>query len=337
MNMSKPKVFITKPIPQPALDRLQAQADVEVWQEPFPPSQEILIKKASTCDGILCMLVDPLDAVFFKESGSTLKVVSQFSVGVDNIDLDAAASCGIPVGHTPGVLTETTADFAFGLMMAAARRIVEGNNEVQQGIWRPWGPDVLTGYDIYGATLGLIGFGRIGQAVARRASGFSMKVIYYDTTRDIDLEEKLGVTYAPFDQILEQPDFISLHIYLSPETYHMIGKAEFEKMKPSVILVNTARGGVIDPQALAWALENQRIAGAALDVTEPEPIPRDSPLLGLRNVIIAPHIASASKATRLRMAHITVDNLLAGMEDLPLPFCANPSVYTKGLIRAQIQ
>jgi glyoxylate reductase len=328
--MSRLKVFITKPIPQPALDRLTPYADVEIWQEPIPPSQDFLIKKASTIDGILCMLVDPLNAVFFDNPGSTLKVVSQFAVGVDNIDLDSATRYGIPVGHTPGVLTETTADFAFGLMIAAARRIVEGNNEVQQGIWRPWGPDVLTGYDIYGATLGLIGFGRIGQAVARRAAGFTMKVLYYDTSRFVDLEQKLGVTFASLDQLLEQSDFISLHINLSPETHHMIGQAEFEKMKPNAILVNTARGGVINHQALAWALENHKIAGAAVDVTEPEPIPRESPLLGLPNMIIAPHIASASKATRLRMAHMTIDNLLAGLEGRPLPFCANPAVYNKG-------
>ena len=213
--------------------------------------------------------------------------------------------------------------------MASARRIVEGNNEVRQGIWRPWGPDVLTGYDVYGATLGLIGFGRIGQAVARRAAGFSMNVLYYDTSQHPDLEAEMGVRYAPLDQLLEQSDFISLHVYLSPDTHHMIGQAELEKMKPTAILVNTARGGVVDPQALAWALENGKIAGAALDVTEPEPIPVDSPLLAMPNVIVAPHIASASKATRLRMAHMTVDNLLAGLEGRPLPFCANPSVYSK--------
>jgi glyoxylate reductase len=276
------------------------------------------------------MLTDSLNAVFFDALGPSLKVVSQFSVGVDNVDLDSAVRHGIPVGHTPGVLTETTADFAFALMMAAARRIVEGNNEVRQGIWRPWGPDVLTGYDVYGATLGLIGFGRIGQAMARRAAGFSMKVLYYDTSRHPELEGKMGVVYAPFEQVLEQSDFISMHIYLSPETYHMIDRSALEKVKPTAVLVNTARGGVVDPKALAWALQNQKIVAAALDVTEPEPIPFDSPLLAMPNVIIAPHIASASKATRLRMAHMTVDNLLAGLEGRPLPFCANPEVYMKG-------
>jgi glyoxylate reductase len=328
--MSKFNIFITKPIPQPALERLLPHANIEVWQEALPPEQDVLIRKASHNDGILCMLSDPLNSVFFNASSLSLKVISQFSVGVDNIDLAAATIRGIPVGHTPGVLTETTADFAFGLLMAAARRIVEGHNEVQQGLWRPWGPDVLTGYDVYGSTLGLVGFGRIGQAMARRAQGFSMKVLYFDTERHPELEESLGVTYTPLEQLLEHSDFVSLHIYLSPETYHMIGQLEFEKMKPSAVLVNTARGGVVDPHALAWAIKNGNIAAAALDVTEPEPIPPDSPLLGLPNVIIAPHIASASKATRLRMAHITVDNLLAGLEGKPLPFCANPSVYNKG-------
>ncbi len=328
--MSKPKIFITRPIPQLALDRLLPHVDYEIWQEQQPPSIEILSKKAHASDALLSMLSDPLNATFFDAPGSTLKIVSQFSVGVDNIDLSAATNHEIPVGHTPGVLTETTADFAFGLMLAAARRIVEGNNEVRQGIWRPWGPDVLTGYDVHGATLGLIGFGRIGQAVARRAAGFSMKVLYFDRSHHADLEQELGVAYASLDQILEQSDFISLHIYLSPETHHLIGKLEFEKMKPNAILINTARGGVVDHQALAVALKNGKIAAAAVDVTEPEPIQNDSPLLDLPNMIIAPHIASASKATRLRMAHIAVDNLLAGLEGRRLPFCANPAVYTKG-------
>jgi len=328
--MSIPKVFVTKEIPQAALERLQARAEVEVWSDPNPPAQEVLIQKASAVDGLLCMLTERLDAAFFDATAPKLKVVSQFSVGVDNVDLTAAVNRGIPVGHTPGVLTETTADFAFGLMMAAARRIVEGNNEVRDGIWRPWGPDVLTGYDIFGATLGLIGFGRIGQAMARRAAGFSMRILYYDTTRHPELELELGVIYAPLEQLLEQSDFISLHIYLSEETYHMIGRPELEKMKPNAILVNTARGGVVDHAALAWALERGKIFAAALDVTEPEPISLDSPLLQMPSVIIAPHIASASKATRLRMAHMTVDNLLAGLETRPLPFCANPSVYAKG-------
>ena len=327
--MSKPKVFITRSIPQQALERLLPYVDVDIWQDQLPPSKELLSKNAHTSDALLCMLADPLDAIFFDAPGSTLRVVSQFSVGVDNIDLDAATRHGIPVGHTPGVLTETTADFTFGLMLAAARRIVEGNNEVRQGVWRPWGPDVLTGYDVYGATLGLIGFGRIGQAVARRASGFSMKILYFDKFRYSNLEQELGVTYASLDQILKQSDFISLHVYLSPETYHMISNIEFEKMKPNAILINTARGGVVDHQALTVALQTKKIAGAAVDVTEPEPIPGNSPLLDLPNMIIAPHIASASKATRLRMGHIAMDNLLAGLEDLRLPFCANPSVYNE--------
>jgi glyoxylate reductase len=325
--MLKPKVFISKSIPQTALDRIQGAAEVEIWQESMPPSPGVLIDRAHRVDGILSMLTDSLNSSFFQAAGSGLKVVSQFAVGVDNIDLAAATGKGIPVGHTPGVLTETTADFTMGLMLAAARRIVEGSNEVQQGIWRPWGPDVLTGYDLFGATLGIIGFGRIGQAVARRALGFSMKVLYFDTSRHADLEEKLGVTYASLDQLLGQSDFVSLHIYMSPENYHLIGRVELEKMKPNAILVNTARGGVVDHQALAWALENHKIFGAAMDVTEPEPIPQDSPLLRMPNVIITPHIASASKATRLRMAHIAVDNLLAGLEGKPLSFCANLAVY----------
>lgn len=325
--MSKSNIFITKPIPQAALERLLPHFEVDIWQDEQPPALDVLFQKAHASEALLCMLANSITAAFFDAPGSKLKVISQFAVGVDNIDLEAATRHGIPVGHTPGVLTETTADFTFGLMLAAARRIVEGNNEVQRGIWRSWGPDVLTGYDVYGATLGLIGFGRIGQAVARRAAGFSMKVLYFDNNRQPEIERELGVTFVPFEQLIEQSDFISLHTFLSPDTYHMIGKPEFEKMKPTAILINTARGGIVDNEALAWALQNQKIAAVAVDVTEPEPIPGDSPLLGLPNVIIAPHIASASKATRLRMAHMTVDNLLAGLQSRPLPFCANPGVY----------
>jgi glyoxylate reductase len=317
-------VFVTRKIAQPALDRISGKAQVEVWQQEDPPPYELLLEKVAQVDGLLTLLTDKIDARLIEAAGPQLKVISQMAVGYDNIDIAAATRKGIPVGNTPGVLTETTADFSWALLMAAARRVVEGDQEVRQGIWRAWGPDVLTGYDIYGATLGIVGFGRIGQAMAHRAKGFSMQILYSDPNCGKAAGAALGAECVSLDELLARSDYVSLHVYLSPETRHMIGREQLKKMKPTAILINTARGPVVDPDALAWALENHVIAAAALDVTEPEPIPQDSPLLGLNNIIITPHIASASKATRLRMAQMAVDNLLAGLNGEPLPNCVNP-------------
>lgn len=250
------------------------------------------------------------------------------AVGTDNIDLVAATERGIPVGNTPGVLTETTADFTFALLMAAARRIVDGDNFVRSGHWKTWGPNVLLGRDLFGATLGIVGFGAIGQAVARRAQGFSMRVIY---TRRSPVPPPQGVDAVPLslDKLLQEADFVSLHVPLTDETRHMIGSRELAMMKETAILVNTARGGVIDQDALAAALRRGRPAMAALDVTAIEPINSQDELLTLPNVVITPHIASASVATRLRRANMAVDNLLAGLSGAPLPNCANPEVYQK--------
>lgn len=327
--MANPAVFVTRKIAASALKRLEEQAEVEVWQQEDPPPYELLLEKAAQVDGLMTLLTDKIDANLIEKAGKNLKVISQMAVGFDNIDAKAATHKGIPVGNTPGVLTETTADFTWALLMAAARRVVEGDKEVRAGIWRAWGPDVLTGYDIYGATLGIIGFGRIGQAVARRAQGFGMKVLFNDPDCGEEAGKALGAECVSLDDLLARSDFVSLHVYLSEQTRHMIGREQLQKMKPSAVLINTARGPVVDPEALAWALQNQVIAGAALDVTEPEPIPRDSPLLELDNIIITPHIASASKSTRELMAQIAVDNLLAGLRGEPLPHCANPDVYKK--------
>jgi glyoxylate reductase len=325
--MAQPSVFVTRKISDEALQKLSAHAQVEVWPEEAPPPYEILKAKAAQYDGLLTLLTDKIDADLIEAAAPRLKVVSQMAVGFDNIDIQAATRNKIAVGHTPGVLTETTADFTWALLMAAARRVVEGDKEVRSGIWRPWGPDVLTGYDIYGATLGIIGFGRIGQAVARRARGFDMQVLYNDPNCGPEAEGETGAQCVSFEELLERSDYVSLHTYLSPETYHLIGREQLEKMKPTAVLVNTARGPVIDPEALNWALREGQIAFAALDVTEPEPIPQDSPLLELDNIVITPHIASAGKATRVKMAVITVDNLIAGLRGEKLPFCANPQVY----------
>lgn len=324
---TRPKVFVTRGIQAQALERLRAETDVEVWPDATPPAREILLAKAAETDALLTMLTDPIDAQVLTAGSHQLKVVAQMAVGFDNIDVAAATRLGIPVGHTPGVLTETTADFAWALLMAASRRIGEAEREVRSGLWEPWGPDVLTGLDVYGKTLGIIGLGRIGKAVAKRASGFSMKVLYSNPTRDLKAEEELGVEFVTLERLLAQSDFISLHMYYSPESRHMINKAAFEQMKPNAVLVNTARGAVVDPDALTWALQTRRIAAAGIDVFDPEPIPADHPLLKLENVVITPHIASAGKETRLKMALMCVENILAGLNGATIPYCANPEVY----------
>lgn len=326
--MTSTNVFVTRQIARPAIERLEKVADVEVWPANEPPDRKTLADRLSRVDGLLTMLTDPITADLI-ENAPNLKAISQMAVGFDNIAVEAATRKGIPVGHTPGILTETTADFAWALLMAAARRVVESHNQVQQGIWQPWGPDVLTGYDVYGATLGIVGFGRIGQAMARRARGFNMRVLYYSRKRYPQQEEKFGVTYAPLDTLLSESDFVSLHVYLSSETRHLIGREQLERMKPTAVLINTARGAVVDNDALADALQSGKIAAAALDVFDPEPIPPDHLLLRLPNVVITPHIASASKGTRQRMAELAVDNLIAGLEGRRMPHCANPEVYEK--------
>lgn len=326
MNERK-SVFVTRLIASGALEKLRSAADVEVWQQEEPPPPRLLLERVSQVDGLLTLLTDPIDAGLIAAAGPNLKVISQMAVGFDNIDVEAATRRGIPVGHTPGVLTETTADFAWALLMAAARRVNEADREVRRGIWKPWGPDVLTGPDVYGATLGIVGFGRIGQAMARRAAGFKMDVLYCDPKRVTALEEQLGATCVEMDELLARSDFVSLHTYLSPETYHLFDRDRLAHMKPSAVLINTSRGPVVDPDALYWALSEKKIAAAALDVFEPEPIPPAHPLLQLENVIITPHIASASIQTRRRMAQIAAENLLAGLRGERLPYCANPQVY----------
>ena len=325
--MNKPKVFVSRLIHEPALDKIRAVAEVEVWPVNSPPPKSVLREQAGKVDGLLTLLTDPIDAEVILGSHGNLKVISQMAVGFDNIDIKIATAQKIPIGNTPGVLTETTADMTWALIMATARRITEADRQVRQGIWQPWGPHVLTGMDVYGATLGIIGMGRIGQAVARRAKGFNMRILYTDLQRVPEAENELGADFVDLDRLLAEADFISVHSFLSPENYHLIGKAQFEKMKPGAIFINAARGGLVDPSALIEALQNGQISAAGLDVFEPEPIPADNPLLRMENVIMLPHIASASKQTRLRMAMIAADNLIAGVQGKRLPYCANPAVY----------
>lgn len=324
--MTKPYVFVTRQIGNEALQKLSAVADVEVWPLETPPPYEAVLEKASRASALITMLTDRIDAALI-DKAPHLKIISQMAVGIDNIAVAHATQKGILVGNTPGVLTETTADMAWALLMAVARRVVEGHNEVQKGIWRPWGPYVLCGQDVFGATLGIIGLGRIGQAVARRAAGFSMKILYSNPRRNPEAEARLGAEYVSLDELLARSDYISLNTYLSPQTRHLIGREQFARMKPTAILINTARGAVVDTQALIEALQQGKIAGAGLDVTDPEPINPDNPLLGMPNVVITPHIASAGTHTRRRMAHMVVDNVLAAFQGEQIPYCANPEVY----------
>lgn len=326
---NKPRIFVTRQIASEAAAQLSKVCDVEIWPHPYPPSKQKFLETAPLVHGLLTMLTDPIDAEVLAAGGGKLQVIAQMAVGYDNIDIAAATALGIPVGHTPGVLTETTADFAWALMMAAARRVAEADSEVRAGLWQPWGPDVLTGLDVYGKTLGIIGLGRIGMAMARRARGFSMRVLYNDPKKDAIAEKELGVEFAGLEEILTESDFISLHLYYTPEVRHLINRASFEKMKRTAVLVNTARGAMVDPDALTWALETNCIAAAGIDVFDPEPIPQNHPILKLKNLVIAPHIASAGKETRQKMAFMAVENILAGLAGKKIPYCANPQVYDR--------
>lgn len=322
------KIFVTRALPGEALSRLRARADVEVWPRVIPPPRAELMKRLEYVDAILSLLSDHLDAAAIK-AAPNLKVISNYAVGVDNVDLEAATRAGIPVGHTPKVLTDATADLAFGLLLAAARRVAEGDRQVRAGKWRTWGPQTLLGADVSGATLGIVGWGQIGQAFARRAAGFSMKILnlkHGSGRGSASRASGIKARAVTLDRLLAESDFISIHAPLTPKTRHMIGAAEFRRMKPGSILINTARGPIVDQKALVHALKSGRLGGAGLDVTDPEPIRRGDPLLRFPNVVITPHIGSASRATRERMAAMAVDNILAVMDGRVPRWCANPRV-----------
>jgi glyoxylate reductase len=289
----------------------------------------VLLEKVKGLDGLLTLLSDKIDAPLMDTAGASLKVISQMAVGVDNIDIPAATERGIPIGNTPGVLTETTADLAWALLMAAARRVVEGDKFTRAGRWKTWGPTLLMGTDVHGATLGIVGFGRIGQAVARRAAGFGMRIMYNNVQDcpEPDPPIPAPVECVDLNDLLRESDFVTLHAPLSKQTYHMLGDEQFRLMKPTAVLINTARGPIVDQAALYRALASGQIAYAALDVTDPEPIPMDSPLLTLDNIIVVPHIASASIQTRTKMATMAASNLIAGLNGERLPHCVNPEVY----------
>jgi lactate dehydrogenase-like 2-hydroxyacid dehydrogenase len=293
---------------------------MDLWDDELPPPRDALLRRVAGCDGVLTLLTDRVDDEFLDAAGPRLKVVSNYAVGFDNVDVAACARRGIPVGNTPGVLTDTTADLAFALLMAAARRVPEGDRFVRAGSWKTWGPLLLLGPDVHGATIGIVGFGRIGQAVARRAQGFGMEVLYHDLEPlPPSLTDPLGATFLPLEELLPRSDFVTLHVNLSPVTRHLINAETLAMMKPTAVLVNTSRGPVVDGAALATALRDGVIWAAALDVTDPEPIAMDDPLVGLDNCLIVPHIASASRATRGRMAAMAAANLVAGVRGESLP------------------
>ena len=328
--MTKPRVFLTRTIPTKGLEMIREVADVDIWPDELPPPYEVLLERVKGIDGLLSMVTDRIDARLMDAAGSSLKVISQYAVGYDNIDVAAATARGIPVGHTPGVLTEATADMAWALILAAARRVVEGHMYVKAGRWKTWHPTLLLGMSVYGATLGIVGFGRIGQAVARRARGFDMRVLAYTRSPSPEVAQNLGVELVgDLETLLREADIVSLHVPLTEETRHMIGERELNLMKPTAILVNTARGPVVDPDALYRALKEKRIAYAALDVTEPEPLPADSPLLTLDNIVVTPHLGSATVQARTAMAEIAARNLIAGLRGERLPYCVNPEVYER--------
>ena len=312
------RCFATRRLPGDALERLRAEHELEVWPEPMPPSSQELRARVDRLEGLLSLVTDPIDAELIETAGQ-LRAISNYAVGVDNVDVEAASARGIPVGHTPGVLTETTADLAFTLIMAVARKVVFGDAYVRRGDWRTWDPGgELLGRDVHAATLGVIGFGQIGQAVARRAEGFAMELLYTDIDRGVALEE-----------LLERSDFVSVHSPLTPETRGLIDEPALRRMKDTAYLVNTARGPIVDMDALDRALREGWIAGAGLDVTDPEPVPLDHPLLGAPNLTILPHVGSGSEGTRRAMADMAVDNLLAALAGDRMPNCVNPEVYER--------
>ncbi|MCY0860473.1 MAG: D-glycerate dehydrogenase [Sulfolobaceae archaeon] len=310
----KYKVLITFNLFKEYVNKVKEFAEVELWDKETPPDKNWIIEHARDKDGLLVSLTNKIDKEII-DSSPNLKVISTLSVGYDHIDINYAKNRGIRIGYTPEVLTETTADLIFGIMMAVARRIVEGDRIVRNGEWKiPWTPDFLLGYDIHGKTMGIIGMGRIGRALVRRAKGFNMRVIYYSRTRKEDVDAE----YVDLDTLLSQSDFVVLTVDLNPSTYHLINEERLRKMKRTAFLINGSRGKVVDEKALVKALEEKWIAGAALDVFEEEPISKDHPLLKFNNIVLTPHIGSATYDTRYKMAEIAVENLRRGLEGKPM-------------------
>ncbi len=315
----KPNVVVTRRLPQEAIQPIQDQCELRYWDQDDPIPRETLLDRVRGVDGIYCLLTERIDAELLDAAGDSLKVVSTMSVGYDHVDVNACTERGVRLGNTPGVLTETTAELAFALMLATARRIPEGVHAVKAGEWRTWKPMWLTGQDVHGSTVGIVGLGRIGATFARMLQGFECRILYSGPRPKPDVAGPLHAEFASFDDLLAQSDFVVAHCPLTPETRHVFNAAAFARMKPSAIFINTTRGGVVDQDALYHALANGQIRAAGLDVTDPEPLPADHPLLTLDNCVILPHIGSATVATRTKMAIMATQNLLAGVKGTTLP------------------
>lgn len=310
----KPKIYITRKLPDPVVDKLTKVCEVKMWEkEEEPVPREILQKEMQDVDGLYCLLTETIDEHLLNLAPK-LKIVSNMAVGYNNIDVAAATKKGIMVTNTPGVLTETTADLTFALLMATARRLVEASDYLRNGSWKTWSPMQLTGQDIYGATLGIFGLGRIGEAVAKRAQGFGMKILYHNRSRKLEVEEQLGIQYAEKETLLREADFVCVLTPYTPETKNYIGAAELSLMKSTACLINTARGGIVNEEALYQALKDGVILASGIDVFEEEPVLINHPLLSLPNVTALPHIGSASTNTRLKMAMLAAENLLQGLQ-----------------------
>jgi len=324
--MPKPKVYVTRELPERGLKIIKRHFYAEVWPEYAPPPKKVIIEKVRNVDALASLLSDKIDAEVF-DSAPKLKIVAQIAVGFDNIDLQEATKRGIYVTNTPEVLTDTTADFAWALLMAVARRVVEADKYVRTGQWKVgWHPSMLQGRDVHDATIGIVGAGRIGYGVAKRATGFNMKILFYDVVPRPEMEKELGAKRVDLDTLLKESDFVSIHVPLLKETYHMINAEKLKLMKKTAYLINNSRGPVVDEKALYEALKDGTIAGAGLDVFEHEPAPVDNPLLKLDNVVVAPHISSASYETRSKMAEMVAENLVAFFDGRKPPNLVNPEV-----------
>lgn len=321
-----PLVLVSHSLPDGWLDLLENRCRMVIG----PPEGNQLTEELETslpeAVGLFSLLTIKVDDQLLAKA-QNLKVVSNMAVGFDNINVEACTKRGIPVGNTPGVLTDGTADLTMAIMLAAARHLFEANQDAREGRWKTWSPIGWLGKDLSGATLGIVGLGKIGSAVARRAKGFGLRIVFYDPLPDQDLVDQLGLQQTGFQELLQEADFVSLHVPLSDQTRHLIDQQALELMKPTALLINTSRGPIVDQAALVYALKHDLIAGAALDVTDPEPLPHDHELFSLRNCLVVPHIGSATWNTRRNMAIRACENLLAGLEGRPLPFCVNPEVY----------
>ena len=316
---SRPKVFVTREIPAAGLEAVRANCDADVWPGRLPPSREELLSRVRGCDGLLTLLSDTIDAAVMDAAGPQLKVISNYAVGFNNIDVAEANRRGIKVGNTPGVLTEATADITVALLLAAARHLVSSERSIHAGEWKTWEPLGFLGVELTGKTLGIVGLGRIGTAVAKRLrGGWGMNVLYHGRSRNEEAERELSARKVSFDELLALSDVVSVHCALTDETRNLFDAAAFRKMKPTAVFVNTSRGPVVVQPDLIDALRSGRIFSAGLDVTDPEPLPADHPLMSLPNCVVTPHIASATVETRGAMAEIAVDNLLAGVAGRPL-------------------